>query len=123
MAYSQTLNLVAGDTLPYMIFTLRDRNTAAAGRTLDAGDETSWAPINLTGATVRIKIREVGSTTLTATLVCTTINAVGGQAATDFTSGGLTTPGQFEGEVEITFASGIQTVYDLIKFKVRGDFD
>jgi hypothetical protein len=31
--------------------------------------------------------------------------------------------GEYEGEVEITFADGqIQTVYDVLKFKVREDF-
>ena len=123
MAYSQTLNLVAGDTLPTLIFTLRDRNTAAPGRVLDEADETSWAPIDLTAATVRLRIREVGATTLSATLLCSIVNAAGGQVATDFTGGGLTTAGQFEAEIEITFASGIHTVYDLIKLKVRSDFD
>lgn len=123
MAYSQTLNLVAGDTLPNLVFTLRDRNTAAPGRTLDASDETSWAPINLTGAEVRLRMREVGSSTILATLLCSIVDASGGQAATDFSDGGLETAGVFEGEIEITFDTGVQTVYDLIKFKVRGDFD
>jgi hypothetical protein len=32
-------------------------------------------------------------------------------------------PGDYEGEIEITFAdSTIQTVYDLLKFKLRQDF-
>jgi hypothetical protein len=36
----------------------------------------------------------------------------------------LDTAGTFEAEIEITFASGgIQTVNDLIKLKVRSDFD
>ena len=35
MAYSSTLNLVTGDTLPELTFTLKDSNTAAAGKTLD----------------------------------------------------------------------------------------
>lgn len=123
MAYSHTLNLVAGDTLPNLIFTLRDRNTAAPGRVLDQNDETSWAPLNLTGAQVRLRIRPVGSTTITSTLLCNIVNAAGGQASTDFVGAGLTSAGVYEGEIEITFDTGIQTVYDLIKFKVRGDFD
>jgi hypothetical protein len=32
-------------------------------------------------------------------------------------------PGDYEGEIEIIFGDGqIQTVYDLLKFKVREDF-
>jgi hypothetical protein len=43
---------------------------------------------------------------------------------TDFPAGTLDTAGTFEGEIEITFSSGgVQTVYDLIKLKVRSDFD
>jgi hypothetical protein len=32
--------------------------------------------------------------------------------------------GDYEGEIEVTFPSGggIQTVYDLLKFKLREDF-
>jgi hypothetical protein len=31
--------------------------------------------------------------------------------------------GDYEGEIQITFSDGqIQTVYDLLKFKVRSDF-
>jgi hypothetical protein len=31
--------------------------------------------------------------------------------------------GDYEGEIEITFADGqVQTVYDLLKFKIREDF-
>jgi hypothetical protein len=47
-----------------------------------------------------------------------------GKVATNFPAGTLDTAGTFEGELEITFQSGgVQTVNDLIKFKVRSDFD
>ena len=52
MAYSDTLNLVTGDTLPELTFTLKDSSAAASGQTLDANDSTTWAIIDLTGATV-----------------------------------------------------------------------
>ena len=39
MAYSDTLNLVTGDTLPELTFTLKDSNTAAAGFILDESDD------------------------------------------------------------------------------------
>lgn len=124
MAYSDTLNLVTGDTLPELTFTLRDSNTAATGKTLSATDETTWAPINLTGASVKLRIRELGSTVVKSTLTCTVTDASNGEVATDFPTGTLDTAGIFEGELEVTFAGGgIQTVYDLIKLKVRSDFD
>jgi hypothetical protein len=124
MAYSSTLNLVTGDTLPELTFTLKDSSSAATGETLDTNDDTTWAVINLTGATVKLRIREVGSTTVLSTLTCTITDAAGGQATTNFPTGTLANSGTFEGELEITFANGgIHTVYDLIKLKVRSDFD
>jgi len=124
MAYSSTLNLVTGDTLPELTFTLKDSNTAATGLTLDEDNDTTWAPIDLTGTTVRLRIREIGSSTVKSTLTCTITDATGGKVATDFPDGTLDTAGTFEAELEITFSGGgKQTVHDLIKLKVRGDFD
>lgn len=124
MAYSETISLVEGDTLPELTLTLKDSNTAASGKILDASDSTTWAAINVTGATVRLKIRELGATALHATLNCTVTNGSNGTVATDFPAGTLSKSGTFEGEIEITFSSGgIQTVFDLLKFKVRSDFD
>ena len=124
MAYSDTLNLVTGDTLPELTFTLKDSNTAAAGATLDPNNDATWAPIDLTGAEVRLRIRALGSTTVKSTLLCTVSEPTLGKAFTDFPTGTLDTAGTFEGEIEIRFASGgIQTINDLLKLKVRSDFD
>tara|TARA_B100000902_G_scaffold182397_1_gene175171 strand:- start:1294 stop:1668 length:375 start_codon:yes stop_codon:yes gene_type:complete len=124
MAYSSTIKLVVGDTLPELNFTLKDSNTAAAGKTLDADDSTTWAAVNLTGSTVRFRIREVGSTSVLSTITATVTGASTGQVAVAFPSGTWTTSGTFEGEIEhTTSGGGIQTVQDLIKFQVRDDFD
>ena len=124
MAYSSTIKLVVGDTLPELNFTLKDSNTAAAGKTLDPDDSTTWAAVNLTGSTVRFRIREVGSTTVLSTITATVTGASTGQVAVAFPSGTWTTSGTFEGEIEhTTSGGGIQTVQDLIKFQVRDDFD
>jgi hypothetical protein len=124
MAYSDTLNLVAGDTLPELTFSLKDSNTAATGRVLDANDSATWAPVDLTGATVRLRIRELGSSTVKSTLTCTVSDPINGKVITNFPTGTLNAAGTFEAELEVTFASGgIQTVNDLIKLKVRSDFD
>lgn len=124
MAYSQTLKLVTGDTLPELTFTLKDSQTAASGKTLDVNDSTTWAPINVSGASVKLRLRELGSTTVKSTLTCTVTDGSNGKVATDFPAGTLDTAGTFEGELEVTFTGGgIQTVHDLIKFKVRSDFD
>lgn len=123
MAYTETVKFVTGDSLPEVTVNLKDSNTAASGKVLDENDNTTWAPINLSGATVRMRIRQVGETTLIKTLTMTITDATNGKAATDFPST-FTTAGVFEGEVEITFSTGgVQTIYDLIKFNVRSDFD
>ena len=124
MAYSSTIKLVVGDTLPELNFTLKDSNTAAAGKTLDADDSITWAAVNLSGSTVRFRIREVGSTSVLSTITATVTGASTGQVAVAFPSGTWTTSGTFEGEIEhTTSGGGIQTVQDLIKFQVRDDFD
>ncbi len=124
MAYSDTIKLVVGDTLPELTFTLKDSNTAASGATLDVEDETTWAPINLTGATAKLRIRQVGSTTVLSTITATITSASNGTCALTFPTGTWATAGTFEGEIEhTTSGSGIQTVQDFIKFKVRDDFD
>jgi hypothetical protein len=124
MAYSSTVKLVVGDTLPELNFTLKDSNTAAAGKTLDADDSTTWAAVNLSGSTVRFRIREVGSTSVLSTITATVTGASTGQVTVAFPSGTWTTSGTFEGEIEhTTSGGGIQTVQDLIKFQVRDDFD
>ena len=124
MAYSSTVKLVVGDTLPELNFTLKDSNTAAAGKTLDAEDSTTWAAVDLSGSTVRFRIREVGSTSVLSTITGTVTSAANGQVTVAFPSGTWTTSGTFEGEIEhTTSGGGVQTVQDLIKFQVRDDFD
>ena len=124
MAYSQTLNYVVGDTLPELTFTFKDSNTAASGQVLDVENSDTWAPIDITGATVKLRIREIGSTTISATITPAITSGSGGTCATDFPTTAFPSAGVYEGEIEITFSSGgKQTVNDLLKFKVREDFD
>ena len=100
MAYYDSIQLVKGDTLPELNLTLRDSNTAATGKVLDADDVSTWAPIDLTDTTVRLKFKALGSTDLKSTIA-----------------------GTFTGEVEVTYSGGgVQTVFDQLKFKVRGDY-
>ena len=124
MAYSDTIKLVVGDTLPELNFTLKDSNTAASGKTLDPEDSTTRGPVTLSGSTVKLRIREVGKTTVLSTITAQITNASTGACAVVFPSGTWTAAGTYEGEIEHTTNSGaIQTVQDLIKFKVRDDFD
>lgn len=106
------IKLVQGDTRPALVCTLTDDTTNAA--------------INITGCTVVLKFRALGATTLQATVIGVVTDGPAGQVVFYPASDPAMlegTPGDYEGEVEITFADGQrQTVYDTLKFKVREDF-
>lgn len=109
---AEKIKLVQGDTKPALVCNITDETTGAA--------------ISLGGATVALKFRQVGSTTLTATVTGSVTDGPNGQVvffpatAPQMLQGEA---GDYEGEIEITFADGtVQTVYDLLKFKVREDF-
>lgn len=123
MAYQDTIELVQSDTLPDLVITLRDQNKAASGYTLDPSDPTTWAPIDLTGCTVVVKFRKIGTTTVLATMTCTITDATNGRCVMAWTAGVLAEAGSYEAEIEITYPdTRVQTVVDLLKFKVRPEF-
>lgn len=106
------IKLVQGDSRPALVVNLTDDN--------------SGAPIPITGATVRLKFRELGASTNHAVLTGTITDGPNGQVVFYWAQvpGSLDVEaGDYEGEIEITFSDGqIQTVYDVLKFKVRQDF-
>ena len=125
MAYYDTINLVAGDDKPELNFTLRDSNTAAAGKTLDEDDATTWAPIDLTAETVKVHFRLLGSDTILDTMTCgKTAPYTSGQCFMQWNATTLDVDaGTYEGEIELEDSSGKkQTIFDKLKFKVRADF-
>lgn len=109
---AEKIRLVQGDTAPALTVTLTDTTADAA--------------INITGATVRLKFRAVGSETLRGTLTGTITNGAGGVVVFYWSDDPTILDGDagdYEGEIEITFAdTTVQTVYDLLKFKLRQDF-
>jgi hypothetical protein len=109
---AEKIKLVQGDTRPAIVCNITD--------------DTTGAPVVLTGATVVLKFRAAGDTTLTATVPGSVTDGPNGQvvfypaSAPEMLQG---EPGDYEGEIEITFSdSQIQTVYDTLRFKVREDF-
>lgn len=122
--FGSTIKLVRGDTLPQLTITLKDSNTAATGATLDANDPTTWAPINLTGATVLVKIKQVGSSAVKEELPAYTFgDPADGIVFMGWTSTALDTAGEFTGEIEITYSGGgVLTVYKQLSFVVREDY-
>tara|TARA_B100000941_G_C28420428_1_gene508527 strand:- start:469 stop:843 length:375 start_codon:yes stop_codon:yes gene_type:complete len=124
MAYATTLRMVKGDTLPELTLTLKDSNTAASGQVLDQENSDTFANVDITGGTVRIRIRQIGETAILKTVTATITDASNGKVTMIFPSDTFPTAGLYEAEVELTKSSGdIQTVVDLIKFNVREDFD
>lgn len=123
MAYITTIDLVQGDQLPEIEITLKDSNTPAEGVTLDPDDPTTFSALNLAGGSVRMRVRQVGQTSLIGTIVGTITDAAEGKVTFLFDSDTLATTGVLEGEIEFTDSgSRTQTVVDLIKFKVRSQF-
>jgi hypothetical protein len=109
---SEKIKLVQGDTRPALTCTITDDITGAA--------------VDISAATVVLKFRAVGATTLTATVPGTVSNGPAGEvvffpaSAPEMLQGAA---GDYEGEIEITYSDDqIQTVYDLLRFKVREDF-
>ena len=108
---SEKIKLVQGDTRPQIKVTLTD--------------DTTGLPVDITGATCRMKFRAVGSTELIETLTGIVLDGPNGVVVFSWGPTSLDVgAGDYEGEVEVTYASGqgIQTVYDPLKFKVREDF-
>lgn len=106
------IKLVQGDTRPALVCTVSDQTTGAA--------------VDITGATVVLKFRSMGASTLQATVPGAVTNGPAGEvvfypaSAPEMLQGEF---GDYEGEIEVTFPDGqVQTVYDILKFKVREEF-
>jgi hypothetical protein len=108
---SDVIRLVQGDTKPEINLTLTDENTALP---IDLSAETT---------TVVVKFRAAGTTTLLSTITCTKTDASNGKVSFNFSGGVLDVdPGQYEGEIEISYDGATHTVFDLLRFRVRGEF-
>ncbi|HSG51707.1 MAG TPA: BppU family phage baseplate upper protein [Rheinheimera sp.] len=84
-------------------------------------------PVDLTGATARLKFRKKKTTTILFTLtniVDDQVDLEAGQAVFVFSAANLDLPaGLYEGEVEVTFPNlNVETIYEIIQFQVRDDF-
>ena len=125
MAYYETINVVANDTKPEINLLLKDSATAATGLTLDPDDSSTWAIIDITDPTIRVKFRSLGSSSVLDTMTCVKVApTTGGQCYMPWNSGTLAvSAGTYEGEIELTYTDGsILTLFDRLKFKVRADF-
>lgn len=106
---ADVIRLVKGDSKPVIQLTLRDDITNAV---LD---------LSASSTTVSVRFRLAGSTTLLSTISCTKVtDGSDGVVEFDFSGGVLDVdPGQYEGEIVVNFNGSLQTVYDLLTFRVR----
>lgn len=105
------IKLVQGDTAPQIRLTLTNQLTGS--------------PISLIDATVTLHVRETGIDTVLFSRPAT-INpdtASTGVCFIAWEEGDWDRlPSDYEGEVEIVSASGArETIYDMLKFRVRGE--
>lgn len=115
---SEVIELVRNDTRPALVIALTDETT---GDVIDVSN---------TSTVVRLKFREVGSLSTKASITCAKLTVPGsstpgaaGVVQASWPSSALDAAGDYEGEVEVTFADGsVQTVYDRLAFTVREDF-
>lgn len=125
---SAKIKLVQGDTRPQIKVVI--------------SDDTTGELVNVNGAQIRLKYRASGTDAVLATMngvalpgreledgtIDTTapynLAGVGGRVAFQLAAAATNQdPGQYEGEIEVTFADGtIQTVYAPLKFTLRAQF-
>lgn len=108
---SEKIKLVRGDTRPQIQVAFTDQNTGE--------------PVDITGCSVVMRFRAVGSSTVLSLVNGFVTDGVAGKAVVAWGQNTLDVPaGDYEGEVEVTFPDngGVQTLFDLLKFKVREDF-
>lgn len=105
------------------VYLVRNDNNSQLKVTLTRED--TGAVINLTNATVRLKVKRKGTSTVLLTLTALGgSNFQNGEAIFSFDSNALSiSAGEYVGEIETTFASGsIETAYDEISIVVRDDY-
>ena len=116
---AEKIKLVQGDTRPAIVCYITDESTIS-------DEAPDGLPINITGCTPLLKFRAAGADELTATLTGSVLDGAAGKCVFyPAQSPGIFDgePGDYEGEIEITYADGqVQTVYELLKFKMRRQF-
>jgi hypothetical protein len=106
------IKLVRNDTRPAIVCTITD--------------DTNGTIVDISGCTINLFFRAVGSSTLQATVLGSVTDGLNGQVtfypatSPEMLSGEA---GDYEGEIQILFTDGsVQTLYETLKFKVRDDF-
>lgn len=121
MAYSATIEMVQGDDLPAISYTIKDRNTPVSGQELDARDSDTWRPLTLTGKTINVDVRERGSDEVLETISAAIVDAANGKVIINILDALFrNSEGDYEFETVVTDDADLQqTVYDMFLVKVR----
>ena len=106
------IRLVKGDELPNIIITLTDD---VANTVLD---------VSASSTIVKVKFKAVGGTSTLSTITCSNLtDGSDGKVQFNFANNVLDVdPGEYEGEIVVDFNGSVQTVYDVLKFRVRSNF-
>ena len=104
---AETIKVVQGDELPQIVLTLTDDT---ANSVLD---------LSLSTTSVLVKFRKKGTTTTLSTITTTkSTDGSDGKVTFNFAGNVLDVdPGEYEGEIVISYNGTLQTVYDLLKFE------
>jgi len=109
---ADVIRLVKGDELPNIILTLTD--------------DVANAPFDVSPSStiVRVKFKVVGGATTLSTITCTNLtDGTDGKVQFNFANGVLDVdPGEYQGEIHIEQNGNFQTVYDVLRFRVRENF-
>jgi hypothetical protein len=115
-----SIELVQGDDKPDIKITIRDSNTG------EPGDPESWDVVDLSPAnvTVSMKFRRQNTTTILETFTLSKVDGgTGGEVLLLWNPTSLDVdPGNYEGELEINENGSIQTLTDILKFKIKPQF-
>ena len=119
---AEVIRLVKGDELPNIIVTLTDDVANAPFNVSAVPDPV----ITLLSAStvVKVKFKAVGGTTTLSTITCTNLtDGTDGKVQFNFANGVLDVdPGEYEGEIVVDQNGSLQTVYDVLRFRVRSNF-
>lgn len=109
---AEKIKLVRNDTAPQIRVTITDEETGN--------------PVNLSNGSVQLHFRRVGATQVlfSKQLWINPETASNGVAVVIWDAGDLNlSAGDYEGEIEVVRSNGMrETVYDILKFKIREEF-
>lgn len=108
-----SIKLVSGDTAPEIDVELSNGATGVALDLSDSGDAANF------------HFRRLGAGSSAIIIPCSKPNGgVDGVVRITWPSGTLDSPGEYEGEIEVTFSDGKkQTIYEKLRFTVRKQMD